>query len=135
MSIDKLDYVISRFALQDLSSDYCHGFDKHDRDRFSAIWWEDAVLELKPQYDSFQGREAIMRAARDLLWPAWKSTAHFITNHRIVLSGTNAATGVCDVFCVGTTASGQSVTITASYYDEFERRDGIWKFRKRRAGV
>jgi gamma-hexachlorocyclohexane dehydrochlorinase len=135
MTIDKLDYAVSRFALQDLSSDYCHGFDKHDYDRLLEIWWEDAVLEMGPPYGTFEGRASIMKAVEAVLWPAWKSTAHFTTNHTIVFSGTDTACGLCDVFCLGTTAAGESVTITASYHDEFERRKGIWRFRKRRISV
>ncbi|SKC13391.1 hypothetical protein SAMN06295920_1241, partial [Rhizorhabdus histidinilytica] len=39
--MSNLEEVISRFALADLVSDYCLGVDKHELERFQAIWWED----------------------------------------------------------------------------------------------
>ena len=46
----RLDHLESRFAMVDLTSDYCLGFDKRDFDRFLAIWWPDAVWEIGPPF-------------------------------------------------------------------------------------
>ena len=67
----RLDRVESRFAMHDLVSDYCHGFDKHDWDRFSAIWWPDAVWDIGPPFGKFEGSEGIAHVTKDILWPAW----------------------------------------------------------------
>ena len=61
----RLDRVESRFAMHDLVSDYCHGFDKRDWARFSAIWWPDAVWDIGPPFGKFEGSEGIAnRGAR-----------------------------------------------------------------------
>jgi gamma-hexachlorocyclohexane dehydrochlorinase len=127
----KIDWLESRFALQDLTADYCHGFDKRDTARFLAIWWDDCVWEIGPPFGRFEGHSGIQRAIHDVLWPAWRATSHFTTNLRVTFDGPDRAAGVCDVDCIGTTADGQAQTISATYADRFERRTGVWKIARR----
>ena len=128
---ERLDHLESRFAMLDLVSDYCVGFDKRDWDRFLAIWWEDCVWEIGPPFGNFEGHEGITRAVKEILWPAWRQSTHFTTNLRVTFDGQDAADGICDVDCIGTTADGQAQTVAATYIDRFERRDGVWKIAKR----
>lgn len=128
----RLDRVESRFAMHDLVSDYCHGFDKHDWDRFSAIWWPDAVWDIGPPFGKFEGSEGIAHVTKDILWPAWLASSHFTTNLVITFDGDDRATGVGDVDCIGTTADEQAQTVSASYFDRFERRGGVWKIAHRK---
>ncbi len=127
----QIDHLNSRFALQDLVSDYCLGFDKRDFARFLAIWWDDCVWEIGPPFGRFEGHAGIHRAIYDVLWPAWLQSTHFTTNLRVRFDGPDRAAGVCDVDCIGTTADGQAQTIAATYRDRFERRDGVWKIAQR----
>ena len=39
----RVDELESRAAMRDLVSDYCIGFDRHDWDRFIAIWHKYAL--------------------------------------------------------------------------------------------
>lgn len=39
----RIDRLESQFELHRLVSEYCHGVDKRDLDRFADIWHEDAV--------------------------------------------------------------------------------------------
>ena len=128
---ERLDHLESRFAMLDLVSDYCIGFDKRDWDRFLAIWWDDCVWEIGPPFGNFEGHEGITRAVKEILWPAWRQSTHFTTNLRVTFDGPDAAEGICDVDCIGTTADGQAQTVAATYTDRFERRDGVWKIAKR----
>jgi gamma-hexachlorocyclohexane dehydrochlorinase len=128
----RIDRVESRFALHDLVSDYCHGFDKHDWDRFLAIWWHDCTWEIGPPFGDFHGHEGITKAVKEILWPAWKASSHFTTNLVVTFVDADHAHGVCDVDCIGTTADGVAQTVSATYTDEFERRDGVWKIRVRK---
>lgn len=128
----RLDALETRFALQDLTSDYCVGFDKRDWDRFLNIWWEDAVWEIGPPFGNFEGHAGITRAVKEILWPAWAQSTHYTTNLRITRNGENAASGVCDVYCIGNTSDGQAQTVAATYTDQFERRDGVWKIARRK---
>ena len=128
----RLDRIESRFALHDLVSEYCHGFDKHEWDRFLAIWWPEAVWDSGPPFGKFECHAGIAHVTQNILWPAWLATSHFTTNLVVAFDGADRATGVCDVDCIGTTADGRAQTISASYFDQFERRDGIWKIAHRK---
>lgn len=129
---DRLDQVESRFAMLDLVSDYCHGFDKHDWERFLGIWWDDCVWEIGPPFGDFKGHNGIREAVKEILWPAWRKSTHFTTNLRIGFDGKDAADGTCDVDCIGTTSDGQAQTVAATYTDRFERRNGTWKIARRK---
>lgn len=128
----RLEALETRMALVDLTSDYCHGFDKRDLDRFMAIWWEDAVWEIGPPFGNFEGHAGITHAVVDILWPAWAMSTHYTTNQRFAAEGPGAMTGVCDVYCIGNTSDGQAQTVAATYFDSFTRRDGVWKIARRR---
>ncbi|WP_298287772.1 nuclear transport factor 2 family protein [Novosphingobium sp.] len=127
----RLETLETRQALLDLTSDYCHGFDKRDFDRFLAIWWDDAVWEIGPPFGSFTGHEGITHAVHDILWPAWAMSTHYTTNLHVTADGADSANGVCDVYCIGNTSDGQAQTVAATYRDHFVRRDGIWKIARR----
>lgn len=124
---NRLDRIESRFAMHALVSDYCHGFDKRDWERFAAIWWPDATWDIGPPFGTFQGIEEIADVTKDILWDAWLASSHFTTNLVITFDGRDAANGLCDVDCIGTTSDKQAQTVSASYFDRFERREGIWK--------
>ncbi len=127
----RLTHLEDRFAQLDLVSDYCLGFDKHDFDRFLAIWWADAVWEIGPPFGNFEGHEGITHAVKGILWPAWLQTTHYTTNLRVTPEGPDISHGICDVFCIGSTSDGQAQTVAATYTDRFERRDGVWKIARR----
>lgn len=129
---ERLDRVESRFALHDLVSDYCHGFDKRDWKRFLAIWWPDAVWEIGPPFGNFSGHDGIEDVTKNILWDAWLASSHFTTNLVVTFAGTDRAMGICDVDCIGTTSDGKAQTVSATYSDEFERRDGVWKIIRRK---
>lgn len=129
--LHRIDRLESRFAMLDLASDYCHGFDKRDFDRFLAIWWEDCVWDIGPPFGRFAGHAGIREAVKDILWPAWRQSTHFTTNLRIDFTDDDHAEAMCDVDCIGTTSDGQAQTVAATYRDSFERRNGIWKIARR----
>lgn len=128
----RLDRVESRFAIHDLVSDYCHGFDKRDWDRFSAIWWADAVWDIGPPFGIFEASEGIAHVTKDILWDAWLASSHFTTNLVVEFTSQDTATGVSDVDCIGTTSDGLAQTVSATYYDQYQRRDGVWKIAHRK---
>jgi len=127
----RIDQLESRHALRDLVSDYCHGFDKRDWDRFMAIWWEDCVWDIGPPFGSFAGHEGVTEAVKEILWPFWRETHHLSTNLRIAFQDADHATGVCDVDCTGASMEDEAQMISATYTDRFERRGGVWKIAQR----
>ncbi|MDP6828395.1 MAG: nuclear transport factor 2 family protein [Kiritimatiellia bacterium] len=129
--VRRVDELESRAALRDLVTDYCRGFDTHDWDTFIGIWHEDAIWEIGPPFGAFQGHEGIREAVFDVLYPAWRETHHLASNLKIEFDGPDRARGVCDVDCMGAAADDIVQMISATYTDDFERRDGVWKIAKR----
>jgi len=127
----RIDQLESRHALRDLVTDYCQGFDRGDFDRFLAIWWEDCVWEIGPPFGSFEGHAGIERAVREILWPAWRETHHLTSNLKLRFEDADNAHGECDVDCMGATRDDIVQMISATYYDHFQRRNGVWRILRR----
>jgi ketosteroid isomerase-like protein len=126
-----MDRLSSRFALQDLVSDYCLGVDQRELDRFLAIWWEDAVWDIE-FVGTFSGHEGISRGLHDVISMIWQSTAHYCVNLRVHFGGPDKALGISNVYCIGNLADGQAANAIGTYHDYFERRCGVWKILRRR---
>ncbi len=126
----------SRSAIRDLVSDYCHGFDKRDYERFLSIWWSDCLWDIGPPFGCFEGHEGIHRAIYEVLWPAWQESHHLTTNLRITFTAPDSAMAVCDVDCVGTLA-GEDVCqiVGATYRDTLQCRGGLWKIQERKVQI
>lgn len=129
--IARIDELESRNAMRDLVSDYCHGFDKHDWDRFMAIWWEDCVWDIGPPFGVFEGHAGVKTAVHDVLLPFWRETHHLTTNLRLGFETPDRAVGTCDVDCMGADAEDNFQVVGATYNDTFERRNGIWRISRR----
>ncbi len=127
----RVDELESRAALRDLVTDYCLGFDTHDWDRFIGIWHPDAVWEIGPPFGTFHGHEGIREAVYEILYPVWRETHHLTSNLHLDFSDPDHARGVCNVDCMGATKDDIVQMISATYTDDFERRDGAWKIAKR----
>jgi gamma-hexachlorocyclohexane dehydrochlorinase len=126
----RVDALESRDEIHRLVSNYCHGCDKHDIDRFMSIWHEDAVWEIGPPYGGFAGSARIRHAMVDLIWTALPETHHWTTNLVVDLDGDRAG-GLCDVTCDAIDAEGRTLLIAATYTDAYERRDGTWRIARR----
>lgn len=127
----RIDELESRAALRDLVTDYCIGFDTHDWDRFISIWHTDAVWEIGPPFGSFSGHEGIRKAVFDSLYVVWRETHHLTSNLRLTFDDADHAHGICNVDCMGATKDNVVQMISATYTDDFERRNKIWKIAKR----
>ncbi len=134
--VARIDQLESRSAIRDLASDYCHGFDKRDYDRFRDIWWEDCLWDIGPPFGKFAGHEGIHSAVNEVLWPAWNESHHLTTNLKIEFTNPDTASAVCDVDCMGRLAGEDTCTIVgASYYDQLQRRRGVWKILQRQVKI
>ena len=134
--LQRVDELESRAALRDLLTDYCLGFDNRDWDTFISIWHEDAVWEIGPPFGTFTGHAGIRQAVYDILYPFWRETHHLTTNFRVEFSDADHAHGVCNVDCMGASKEDDVVQmINATYTDDFERRDGVWKIALRKVEI
>jgi hypothetical protein len=127
----QVDELQSRVALRDLVTDYCLGFDTHDWDRFISIWHPDAVWEIGPPFGTFRNHEGIRKAVHDVLYPVWRETHHLTSNLRVTFKDRDHAHGICNVDCMGATKDNVVQMISATYTDDFERRNNVWKIAKR----
>lgn len=134
MTIDTLEDVRSRLEIQDLVANYCHGMDKHDLERFMALWHPDAEFLPGEPFGNFRGADEIRRAVTELVWPSLPRTRHATVNLVVTLDG-ERATGLADVIGSATTPDGVTATVDATYEDLYERRDGVWRFAVRRIVV
>jgi gamma-hexachlorocyclohexane dehydrochlorinase len=134
-TVDKLmrriDELESRAALRDLVTDYCLGFDRHEWDRFISIWHPDAVWEIGPPFGTFTHHAGIRKAVEEVLYPVWRETHHLTSNLRLAFSDADHAHGICNVDCMGATKDNVVQMISATYTDDFARRNGVWKIAKR----
>ena len=77
------------------------------------------------------GHEGIREAVIEILYPVWRETHHLTSNLRLSFSDPDHAHGVCNVDCMGATVDDIVQMISATYTDDFERRNGTWKITKR----
>ena len=129
--LGRIDELESRAALRDLVTDYCLGFDNHDWERFISIWHADAVWEIGPPFGTFSNHEGIRKAVYEVLYPLWRETHHLTSNLRLTFDDPDHAHGICNVDCMGATTDDVVQMISATYTDDFERREGIWKIARR----
>ena len=129
--LGRIDELESRAALRDLVTDYCLGFDNHDWERFISIWHADAVWEIGPPFGTFTHHEGIREAVQDVLYPLWRETHHLTSNLRLSFDDPDHAHGICNVDCMGATTDDVVQMISATYTDDFERREGVWKIARR----
>ena len=126
----RIDRLESRHAIERLVSEYAHGFDARDIDRFMAIWHDDAVYDLAEFGGRREGLDAI-RAAVHELWSASAGAHHWMVNFALDVDEHRAA-GACHALAFDVDAEEQVTAVTLTYEDEFERRDGRWGFVGRR---
>ena len=130
--LERVNRLESLAAIRDLVSDYCHGFDKRDYQRFLGIWSQDCVWDIGPPFGRFEGHAGIHEAIYDVLWPAWGETHHITTNLSVDFQTPDSATSICDVDCMGTLSGETTCTVVgASYSDKLAREDGGWKILQR----
>jgi uncharacterized protein (TIGR02246 family) len=125
----RIDELVAYEEIRRLVADYAHGVDKRDRDRFAAVWHEDAEWQPMPGGDWLKGRDAIV----DALGPIWdgnRETHHWTSNHSIQVDG-DSATGLVDLDCVLQTADAQWFRVAAAWHDDYERRGERWAIARR----
>jgi gamma-hexachlorocyclohexane dehydrochlorinase len=127
----RVEELESRSEIKDLVIDYCVGFDSKNWDRFMAIWHKDAVWEIGPPFGTFSGHEGISKALHEVLEPAWRETHHISSNIQIEFLDANNARGSSDVDCMGANKNDVVQMVNATYQDEYQRRNGVWKIARR----
>ncbi|MFB9906937.1 nuclear transport factor 2 family protein [Allokutzneria oryzae] len=121
---ERLDRVESELAIQRLVHEYCHGADKQDLRRFTAIWHEDAVWAPSPD-QRFNGIDAI-RAGVKAQWQSFQQMHHWTANLVVDFDG-DRASGEADTELSVQLIDGTWIRGGGTYRDVYTRRNGIWR--------
>ena len=130
---ERLDQLESRFAIEDLIARYAKGFDRQDKEMLYGIWWDDAVLDFGEAFGLHEGMEAIETAATGF-WTLVPWMHHWQATPLIEIDG-DRATAYVGLDCMVRHSEQGPVRVGGYYEDEFERRDGVWKFSKRMCDI
>ena len=126
----KIQGILDKESIRELVCTYCRAADRHDNELMRSLYHEDA-------YDDhgsfFKGRAMEFL---DLLPEIQKSMGilhHNVTTHNIKLSGTKAEgeTYIIAFHQVLTEEGNYDVLIGGRYFDEYEKRNDVWKFSSR----
>lgn len=122
----RIDRLESRAAIRELPYRYALGVDTRDIDAFLALWDRESGPAKFPDLDlhTFEGDPA--RFFRTSV-----ASVHFVGNHVIEFQDDDHATG--DVYCwCQTDRHGTWIRQMILYRDVYVRRDGSWRFVRRR---
>lgn len=130
--LERLDALESQDAIRRLKATYMQWCDEGRGRKIADLFWEDGVWEGlgRSGFGATVGRTAIgeMFEAN----PAHLSFAvHYLTNESIEVRG-NEATGRWKLFEPCTFRHDLALWQGGWYADDFERREGVWKFTRLR---
>lgn len=119
-----------RDAIRELIARYAHGLDLPDRETFLGVWAPNAVYKVDEPFGQTVGIEAIGRA-----WDTFQVLFPYNYHHtmNIVIDGPHGdlASSTSFVLVTGADRRGVAWSASCTYFDEFARIDGEWKFTRR----
>jgi hypothetical protein len=126
----KIQEILDKESIRELVYTYCRAADRHDNELMRTLYHEDAYDD----HGSFFKGKAM--EFLDLLPEIQKSMGilhHNVTTHNIKLSGTKAEgeTYIIAFHQVLTEEGNYDVLIGGRYFDEYEKRNDVWKFSSR----
>ena len=126
----KIQEILDKESIRELVYTYCRAADRHDNELMRSLYHEDAYDD----HGSFFKGKAM--EFLDLLPEIQKSMGilhHNVTTHNIKLSGQKAEgeTYIIAFHQVLTEEGNYDVLIGGRYFDEYEKRNDVWKFSSR----
>lgn len=130
----RLDVLESENDIRRLKAAYAQGCDDNIGRAIADLFWEDGVWEVYGHFnDKAAGNKAIadmFEAGADML----PFTVHYIMNEAIKVNG-DCGTGNWKLLEPCTNKAGDALWIAGRYVDDFERRDGEWRFKHSRLTI
>ena len=126
----KIQEILDKESIRDLVHLYCRAADRHDHELMRQLYHEDAYDD----HGSFFKGKAMEFI--DMLPEIQKSMGilhHNVTTHNIKLMGEKAEgeTYIIAFHQVLGDTGNFDVLIGGRYFDEYEKRNGVWKFSSR----
>lgn len=133
MPLDQLQQQLATLQakqdLHELLANYCNGVDRRDRALLESLWWPEATMD----FGLFVGPASQFCELISADNPSVEMTYHFTSNELFEIDG-DKATGRAYVLGMSALLNEGNATqhvAAGRYLDQYERRDGIWKFSKR----
>ena len=126
----KIQEIIDKDAIRDLVATYCRAADRHDNELMRSLYHEDA-------YDDhgsfFKGKAMEFIDMLPEIQKPMSILHHNVTTHNIKLNGAYAEgeTYIIAFHQVQSDSGDYDVLIGGRYFDQYQKRDGIWKFLSR----
>lgn len=127
----ELRELLDKQRIYELTTRYCRGVDRVDRDLIASVFHPDGTCEFGALL--LEGREAVADAISKAAGGCIL-TFHMIGNHHVDLNGDVAAseTYFLSASTVSAGEGDKELRMRAGrYVDRFERRDGEWKIKTR----
>ena len=133
-SLEKLDRITARQAIEDLNNDFCHFLDSNMIEELVELFTEDANYSHGSRVSCGKTEIEALFTGRSVA--GVRTSRHMQTGLRITLQDPDNATGksVCLTFaCDGPPPiSPATPFLVADFIDEYSRcADGRWRIRKR----
>ncbi|AQT80330.1 hypothetical protein B1R94_15230 [Mycolicibacterium litorale] len=133
----RLERLESQDAVRRVKAAYMQGLDDRLRGSVADLFWEDAIWEGLPDRP-LEGEEPVTAGSRIVGKQAiaesfvaaaasMSFTAHFLTNEDIVVDGRHAV-GRWKLLQTCNAGRDRAFWQAGVYIDDFEQRDGVWKF-------
>lgn len=121
--------VIDKSALQDLVLTYCRACDRRDFALVRTLYHDDAIDE---HGHMFTGTADEFVAWLPSAMSRFEATIHSVTNMLFMVEGDRAQGEIYTVAYHRTPGpDAQEIIIGGRYLDQYERRNGVWKFSRR----
>ncbi|MEW9674078.1 nuclear transport factor 2 family protein [Ammoniphilus sp. 3BR4] len=124
----------AREKIKEILANYSHGVDKRDEAVFIDLWEEEAVWD-QGNGQCYINKQEILQGVKGA-WERFTNTYHYTMNEVIQVdlkSGT--ASSIADVDTRVTSSAGNSIIISATYYDKFRMTNGTWRFTERKTMI
>lgn len=123
-----VEHLLDRAALERLVTAYCHAIDRRDFKLVRSLYHDDAVDDHGTM---FCGSPDEYVAWLPAVLANWRATSHTITNMLFLIRG-DTANGEHPTTAWHRTADGtRDVIAHGRYLDQYDRREGVWKFLRR----
>jgi hypothetical protein len=121
-----MNELADRFAIQDLVYNYTHALDGRDEALFRTLWDPDAVWDFLGDggLGTLEGSDAILAAFRKTA--ASGRQMHHCSTNLVIHFENGRATGRSK-----SVTTGFAAPLFVSYYDDFVRAAGTWRFQRR----
>jgi SnoaL-like domain len=123
----RLDRLESHLAIQQLPIRYAMAVDGRDVDTWVRLFVPNVRVTKQTS-----GREALARQIDGMI-RTFRRSVHQICGHRIDLDGSDPDRGTGAVYCRAEhEVDDRWIVMAICYFDDYERIDGQWLFRRRR---